>query len=161
MEVLIRLIIKVVLGGLMNAEKAKSGDVVIIHYTGKKSDDTVFGTTKDGQPIQFEIGKGGVILGLEKGVVGMKPGESKNITVPPEEAFGERKDGRIFTVKKNILPKNVTPIIGEQFQMKRSSGQPINLNIIDVQSDKVTVDTNHPLAGETLTLDIKMVQVLR
>ena len=145
----------------MNAEKAKSGDVVIIHYTGKKSDDTVFGTTKDGQPIQFEIGKDGVILGLEKGVVGMKPGESKTITVPPEEAFGERKDGRIITVEKNDLPKNVTPIIGVQFQMKRSSGQPVDLNIIDVQGDKVTVDANHPLAGDTLILDVEVVQILR
>ena len=145
----------------MNAEEAKSGDIVIIHYTGKKEDDTVLATSKDGQPIQFEIGKGGVILGLEKAVVGMKPGESKTITVPPEEAFGERKDGRIITVEKNELPKNVTPIIGEQFQMKRSSGQPIDLNIIDVQGDKVTVDANHPLAGDTLILDVEMVKVLR
>lgn len=145
----------------MNAEEAKSGDIVIIHYTGKKEDDTVFATSKDGQPIQFEIGKGGVILGLEKAVVGMKPGESKTISVPPEEAFGEKKGGRIITVEKNELPKNVTPIIGEQFQMKRSSGHPIDLNIIDVQGDKVTVDANHPLAGDTLILDVEMVKVLR
>jgi len=145
----------------MNAEEAKSGDIVIIHYTGKKEDDTVFATSKDGQPIQFEIGKGGVILGLEKAVVGMKPGESKTISVPPKEAFGEKKGGRIITVEKNVLPKNVTPIIGEQFQMKRSSGHPIDLNIIDVQGDKVTVDANHPLAGDTLILDVEMVKVLR
>jgi len=145
----------------MNAEEAKSGDIVIIHYTGKKEDDTVFATSKDGQPIQFEIGKGGVILGLEKAVVGMKPGESKTISVPPKEAFGEKKGGRIITVEKNVLPKNVTPIIGEQFQMKRSSGHPIDLSIIDVQGDKVTVDANHPLAGDTLILDVEMVKVLR
>ena len=145
----------------MNTKKAKTGDVVIIHYTGKKEDDTIFGTSKDGQPLQFEIGKGGLISGLEKGVVGMKPGESKTITVPPEEAFGQRKDELINDVEKKDLPKNVTPTEGKQFRIKHSSGGTVNLNIIDVQGDTVTVDANHPLAGQTLRLDVEMVQILR
>jgi FKBP-type peptidyl-prolyl cis-trans isomerase 2 len=143
------------------AKDAQDGDVATIHFTGKREDGTVFETTKDGQPIQFEIGKRVVISGLEKAVVGMKPGESKTISVPPEEAFGERKDELIITVGKNELPKNITPILGEKFQVKGSKGTPFDLTIIDVQGDKVTVDVNHPLAGETLILNIEMVKILR
>jgi FKBP-type peptidyl-prolyl cis-trans isomerase 2 len=145
----------------MDTKKAKIGDVAIIHFTGKKEDDTVFGTSKDGDPIQFEIGKQGVISGLERGVIGMKPGQSKTITVPPEEAFGERKDELIGTVPKNDLPKNVTPTIGEKFKMEQENGNKIDLRIIDVEDDTVTLDANHPLAGETLELDVEMVHILR
>ena len=145
----------------MNSKEAKIGDVVIIHFTGKKEDDTVFGTSKDKQPLKFEIGKQGIILGLEKAVVGMKPGELKTITMPPEEAFGPIKDDLILTVEKNDLPKNVTPIIGKQFKTKNSDGSTSYFIIVDVQGDKVTVDANHPLAGQTLRLDVEMVQILR
>ena len=112
----------------MNAKTAKIGDVVIVHITGKKEDDTVFGTSKDGQPIQFEIGKRNVILGLEKAVVGMKPGESKTITVPPEEAFGERKDERIRRSGKKMKMDLEKRKAGIEKQKKRLKQGALLLN---------------------------------
>jgi FKBP-type peptidyl-prolyl cis-trans isomerase 2 len=145
----------------MDVKEARIGDIAVIHFTGKKEDNSTFGSSKDGEPIQFKIGKRGVISGLEKGVIGMKPGDSKTITVPPEEAFGQRKDELIGTVSKNDLPKKVTPTIGEKFKMEQENGNIINLRIIEVEDDTVTLDANHPLAGETLELDVEMVQILR
>jgi peptidylprolyl isomerase len=145
----------------MNINKAEGGHTVKVHYTVKNEDNAVYATSKDGQPIQFKIGGGGVISALEKRVIGMKPGESKTITVPPEEAFGSMRDELITTVKKDELPEGVTPTIGKVLRMKRPDGQNLRLKVTEVKEDTVTLDANHPLAGQTLKLDVEMVEIVR
>jgi FKBP-type peptidyl-prolyl cis-trans isomerase 2 len=145
----------------MNINRAKNGQTVKVHYTVKKEDNSVYATSKDGQPIQFKVGGGGVISGLEKGVVGMKTGDSKILNVPPEEAFGAMRDELITTVKRDALPEDVTPTVGKALRMKRPDGENLRLKVTEVKEDTVTLDANHPLAGQMLTLDVEMVEIVR
>lgn len=145
----------------MSTQKAEDGHTVKVHYTVREEEDSIHETSKDKQPIQFTIGGGNVISGLEKGVVGMAVGESKTLTVPPEEAFGVMREELITSIKKDNLPEGITPQIGKVLELKRPSGQNMRLKITDVQEDSVTLDANHPLAGRTFQLDVQMVEIMR
>jgi len=139
--------------------KAKDGDMVKVHYTGKLEDGTIFDSSKDGEPLELTIGAGNVIPGFEKGVIGMERGGSKTITVSPEEAYGPVQEGLIAKVKKENFPENITPVIGEQLQLRQRDGNTVNVTIREIEGDKVTLDANHPLSGKTLIFDIELVEI--
>jgi peptidylprolyl isomerase len=139
--------------------KAKDGDTVKVHYTGKLEDGTVFDSSKEGEPLELTIGAGNVIEGFEKGVIGMERGSSKTVTIPPEEAYGSMNEGLIVKVKKENFPENITPVIGEQLQLKQQDGNIVNVAITEIREDTVTLDANHPLSGKTLIFDIELVEI--
>lgn len=139
--------------------KAKDGDMVRVHYTGKLEDGTIFDSSKDGEPLELTIGAGNVIQGFEKGVIGVERGGSKTITIPPEEAYGPVQEGLIANVKKENFPKNITPVIGEQLQLRQRDGNIVDVTITEIEGDTVTLDANHPLSGKTLIFDIELVEI--
>jgi len=139
--------------------QAKCGDRVKVHYTGRLENGAVFDTSKDRQPLEFAIGKGVVIPGFEKGVTGMEVGETKTITVPPDEAYGPRHEELMIDIKKSHLPDNIRPSVGDQLQIPQKDGNPIDVIIAVMNEDTVTLDANHPLAGITLTFDILLVAI--
>ena len=139
--------------------RAKHGDTVKAHYTGRLVNGEVFDTSKEGQPLEFTIGKGDVIPGFEKGVIGIEVGRTKTITVPPEEAFGQRSEELIVDVEKTALPEHIKPAIGEQLQIRQKDGNLIKATIKDMNEDTVTLDANHPLAGMELIFNILLVAV--
>ena len=139
--------------------KAKDGDTVKVHYTGKQEDGTIFDSSKDREPLELTLGAGNVIPGFEKGVIGMERGVSKTITVPPEEAYGPVQEGLIAKVKKENFPENITPVIGEQLQLRQGDGNNVNVIITEIEEDTVTLDANHPLSGKTLIFDIELVEI--
>lgn len=138
---------------------AKMGDTVQIHFTGKLEDETVIDSSVDSDPLQFTIGEGIVIPGLEQGVLGMEAGDKKTITVTPEDAFGQKRKELVVELKKNEFPEGIKFVIGLQLQIKGSDGQLFKVKIVDLTEDTVTVDGNHPLAGNTLIFDVEMVEV--
>ena len=138
---------------------AKIGDTVQIHFTGKLEHETVIDSSVDSDPLQFTIGEGIVIPGLEQGVLGMKVGDKKTITVPPEDAFGQEREELVVELKKSEFPEGIKFAIGLQLQIKGSDGQLFKVKIVDLTEDTVTVDGNHPLAGNTLVFDVEMVEV--
>jgi peptidylprolyl isomerase len=138
--------------------KAKNGDTVKVHYTGKLEDGRTFATTKEDAPVQVEIGSGRHIKGFEKGIIGMEIGETKTIVVPPEGAYGPKREELAVDVKKSDLPHDITPGIGQQLQARQKDGSVINVIVTHVDEDTVTLDANHPLAGRTLTFDIQLVE---
>lgn len=140
--------------------KAKKGDTVKIHYKGKKEDGAVFGSSKGGPPIEFKIGEGGMISGLEEGLIGLEIGESKTITVPPEKAFGPIREELFKIIKEDELPENIKPVVGQQVKMVRPDGKNVDFRITEIKADKIILNGNHPLAGETLTLDVEIVEIL-
>lgn len=140
--------------------KVRNGDTVKIHYTGKREDGAVFGTSKDGPPFEFKIGGGGIISGLEQGVVGLEIGESKSITVPPEKAFGPIREELFKIIKEDELPENITPVVGQKVKMERPDGKNVDFRITEIKAGKIILNGNHPLAGETLMLDVKIVEIL-
>lgn len=138
---------------------AKIGDRVRLHYTGKLENGEVFGTSRGGPAFQITIGKGDVVSGFEKGVIGMEPGDTKTFKVGPEEAYGPRREALIVNVKKSNLPENLKPSIGERFEVKQPNGNLINVRIADIKEEEATLDANHPLAGETLEFDVELVEI--
>ncbi len=140
------------------AEVSK-GDKVKVHYTGMLEDETVFDSSVDREPLEFEVGAGHMIPGFDTAVLGMKPGEKKSIHIPSDEAYGPRRDDMMVTIKKEEFPENVDPKIGQQLQVKRENGHIFNVVVVDVSGADVTLDANHPLAGKDLIFDIELVEI--
>ena len=140
-------------------DQAKDGDMVKVHYTGKLKDGTVFDSSRDRAPLQFTLGQGKVIPGFEQGVMGMEVGATKTITVPPDDAYGLRRDEFMIDVPKSEFPPNITPEIGQQLQVKQPDGNLVNVTIRAITDEKVTLDANHPLAGETLIFEVELVEI--
>ncbi len=142
--------------------EAKNGDKIKVHYTGKFEDGTVFDTSEERGPLEFTIGKGEVIPGFEKSIVGMEVDEKKTITIPPEEAYGPRREELIWERKKSEFPEGITPAVGKQVgvRLNQPDAPLINAIITDVSEDTVTLDANHPLAGKTLVFDIELIGIV-
>ncbi len=139
--------------------QAKSGDNVKVHYTGKLDDGTVFDSSAEREPLEFSLGSGNVIPGFEEAIVGMAPGESKTTKIPPEQAYGPQREELVITVEKEQIPTDLSVEVGQQLQISQNNGQVIPVIVTDVSDSKVTLDANHPLAGEQLTFDIELVEV--
>jgi peptidylprolyl isomerase len=116
--------------------------------------------SREGLPSQITIGKGETIPGLEKGLIGMEPGDAKKFTVSPEEAYGPRREELIINVKKGDLPENLEPSVGKRLQLRQPDGDFMNVTVADVKGDEVTLDANHPLAGKTLEFDVELVEIV-
>jgi FKBP-type peptidyl-prolyl cis-trans isomerase 2 len=140
--------------------QAKKGDTVKVHYTGKLDDGTVFDSSVERDPLQFTIGEGQVIPGFEKAVIGMDPGESKTAKLPADEAYGQHREELVAEVEHDKFPGHVKPQVGQQLQIRHPQGQTHVVRVIDVSESKVTLDANHPLAGQDLTFDIQLKEIL-
>lgn len=140
--------------------QAKEGDTVRVQYTGKLKDGTIFDTSDEREPLEFTIGKGEIIPGFERAVVGMKPGETKTATIPPEEAYGPHRDDMLFTIDRDQFPEDIQPRPGQQLQIQQPGGQAAIVTVSDVSELTVTLDVNHPLAGQPLTFAIKLLDIV-
>ncbi|HEY9903629.1 MAG TPA: peptidylprolyl isomerase [Candidatus Sericytochromatia bacterium] len=139
--------------------QAKPGDTVKIHYTGRLDDGTVFDSSDNREPLEFTINEGQVIPGFEQAVVGMTPGESKTEKIPMHQAYGPHREEMVLEVSREQIPPDLQPEVGQQLQIQQPNGQPVAVFVTDVTDAKVTLDANHPLAGEDLTFDIHLVEI--
>ncbi len=140
--------------------QAKSGDTVRIHYTGTLDDGTQFDSSAGRDPLEFALGGGQVIPGFDNAVDGMAVGDSKTVTIPAEEAYGERHEQLVQQVSRSALPDEITPEVGMQLQSQSPEGQVMMLVVTEVEDESITVDANHPLAGQALTFDIELVEIV-
>jgi peptidylprolyl isomerase len=141
--------------------KAKEGDTVKVYFTGTLKDGTIFGQTHEDEPFKFTIGEESVLPKFEGAVIGMKEGENKTVLIAPEDAYGPRDEKRVFTAEKSEIPDHITPKIGKKIQVQMGSGEMAILTVLDVSEDKVTFDANDPLAGEELTFEIKLLEIVQ
>lgn len=139
--------------------QAKAGDTVTVHYTGKLEDGTVFDSSANREPLQFSIGEGRIIPGFEQAIIGMAPGDSKTATIPSDEAYGPHQQQMVVVVEREQIPENVPLDVGQQLQIRQENGQPIPVIVTDISDAKVTLDANHPLAGEDLIFDIQLLEI--
>ncbi|MBN1932825.1 MAG: peptidylprolyl isomerase [Desulfobacterales bacterium] len=135
------------------------GDTVKVHYTGKLEDGTVFDTSKNREPFEFQIGSGNLIKGFETGVVGMETGSSKTLTILPEEGYGLHRKDLIAVVERKDVPENIELKVGLPLQIKQPNGNFINVMVADMDETTITLDANHPLAGKTLVFDIDLIEI--
>ena len=138
---------------------AKNGDKVKVHFTGKLENGKIFDTSKDSKPLEFTIGAGEMMPGFEKGIIGMTTGDTRTFTVLPEEAYGSRRVELVATVEKSHFPPDITPTIGQPLQITTPDGEVLDLVITSIDGDMVTIDANHPLAGESLLFEVELVEI--
>jgi peptidylprolyl isomerase len=140
--------------------QAKNGDTVKVHYTGKLDDGTVFDSSANREPLQFTIGQGQLIHDFEQAVVGMEPGESKNIQIPSDSAYGPHQKEMVMEVERSRFPEDLEPRVDQMLQVRQENGQTFTVKVTDVSEDKVTLDGNHPLAGQDLYFDIQLTEII-
>jgi peptidylprolyl isomerase len=140
--------------------QVKSGDTVKIHYTGKLSDGTVFDTSNNKDPLQFTVGKGQVIEGFDEAVTGMTVGETKTAEIPCEKGYGRRNDNMIIVVDKKQVPPELKPEVGQRLEVGSASGELLAVTVIEVGEENITLDANPPLAGEDLTFDLELLEIV-
>ncbi len=139
---------------------AKNGDTVRVHYTGKLEDGTIFDTSARREPLQFTLGERSLIRGFEQAVVGMAVGESKQVRIAADQAYGAHREDLVFEVERGVLPPNVEPTVGQRLEYRQKDGTPVPLTVTDVSDSTVTLDSNHPLAGKDLTFDLELVEIV-
>jgi len=138
----------------------KSGDTVKVHYIGRLDDGYVFDTSANRNPLQLKIGQKGVIPGFEQAIIGMEQGESKTVKIQAEEAYGRHREELIQTVRRSVFPAELEPKVGQRLTATCVDGRSVAVTVTDISESSVTIDANHPLAGEDLTFDIELIEIL-
>ena len=139
--------------------KAAAGDTVKIHYTGTLTDGEMFDSSDGRPPLEFTLGAGQVIPGFDLAVSGMEVGESKTVTIPADQAYGERRPEMVMSIPRSELPENMNPELGQQLQMQTTDGQVVVVTVTAVDEMKLELDANHALAGKDLTFAIELVEI--
>jgi peptidylprolyl isomerase len=139
---------------------ATKGNTVKVHYTGKLKDGTIFDSSQDREPLEFVLGDGKMIKGFDVAVEGMKVGDDKSITIPSDEAYGEKREDMMLDVPLDQVPAEIKPEVGMDLSIQNQQGQPTPVKVVHVDESKITLDANHPLAGQDLVFDINLVEVV-
>ena len=140
--------------------KAKTGDMVRVHFEGYLEDGTVFGSTMDDEPFKFTIGEKNMLQGFENAVIGMQKGDTKTITLPPEEAYGFHKKELVSVMERSDFPKDIHLEVGKRLRVRTQDGRYTIITIKDFTEDRIVLDGNDPLASKTLTFKIELVEIL-
>ncbi|MDD3845546.1 MAG: peptidylprolyl isomerase [Syntrophorhabdaceae bacterium] len=140
--------------------RAKTNDKVKVHYKGSLRDGTIFDSSLNREPFVFVIGEGSVIPGFEKGIVGMCAGDTKTITLPPEEGYGLHREELCAVVARSRIPSTINLRQGMKLEVQSSSGTSAQALVLQVTDSNVTLDLNHPLAGKELVFELELIEIL-
>lgn len=141
-------------------QQAQSGDRVRVHYTGTLADGSEFDSSRGRDPLEFTLGGNQIIPGFDQAVTGMAIGESKKVTIDSNEAYGPRRDELVAQVERSQIPDEIALEIGNRVQASGPNDQVIDLTIVEVGEETVTLDANHPLAGKELIFEIELVEIV-
>lgn len=136
----------------------RSGDTVRVRYTGRLDDGRVFASSKAQEPLELTVGEGTMIPGVEETLTRMQPGEERTITIPPEGAYGPYQPELVLAVDRAEFPEDIEPEVGQELQV-RQGDTVIVMRVAEVSDEQVTIDANHPLAGQNLTFDLELVEI--
>ncbi|MHB8056264.1 MAG: FKBP-type peptidyl-prolyl cis-trans isomerase [Desulfuromonadaceae bacterium] len=168
--------------------KAKTGDKVKVHYTGTLEDGSVFDSSESSpeqpedhscgcgsgkennngcgrashsaEPMEFVIGAGQLIPKFEAAVIGLEPGESVTVSIPADDAYGQRAEEMVAVIERSEIPADIKPEPGHQMEVILEDGSPLPVLVTEVTETTITLDGNHPLAGRDLTFAIRLVEIL-
>lgn len=158
--------------------QAKQGDKVRFNFEGRLEDGTVFDTTyesigscdddscdDDGcgcesGPMEIEIGAEDFFPQVEQALIGMAPGEKKTITIACEDAFGDYDEEKVFNVGRDQFPDSINPEVGDDLELTGDDDESMTVTVIEISGSEVTLDANHPLAGEDLIFDLELLEIL-
>jgi peptidylprolyl isomerase len=137
--------------------QVQKGKFVQVHYTGKLEDGTVFDSSEGRQPLEFQAGSGKVIPGIDNAVLEMNIDEEKQVNIPADEAYGQRRDDLTREFPVSMLGDQKVAE-GQNLWFNTPQG-PIQGMVMEMGDENFTVDFNHPLAGKNLQFDLKLVGV--
>jgi len=152
--------------------QAKHGDRVKIKFTGKLEDGTIFDSTAgehqcgcddcncEETPFEMVIGEEEFFLQVEEALIGMAPGDKKTVQIASDDAFGDYDEECVFTIERSELPDDMQPEVGMEVEMTDEDDQSVVVTVVDTTDTTITFDANHPLAGEDLTFDIELVEII-
>lgn len=140
--------------------KVRKDDTVKLHYTCKLANGTMIDASAAGKPLEFVVGRGDVIKGLDEAVAGMKVGETNTIRVAAEKAYGPRHEEWVLEVARDKIPGDWSPEVGLHYEIPRENGQSTTATVTRVSSSSVTLDFNHPLSGQELIFEVSILEIV-
>ena len=140
-------------------DKVQNGNYVQVHYEGTLANGQMFDSSRGGQPLEIRVGDGQLIAGFEEALIGMKPEETKKFTLTPDKAYGQRDETLERTFERAQMPQGMDPKVGDTLALHTAQGHQVPVKVKAADEQKVVVDLNHPLAGETLTFDIEVMGI--
>jgi peptidylprolyl isomerase len=140
-------------------KKVETGHFVKVDYTGKLDNGEVFHSTQNAQPVEIEVGAGRLIKGFEDALVGMAQNEKKSFDLTAEEGFGPRDENMMQTFNRSDLPGDFQPKIGDVVALSTPQGGQVPAKVKEMDDEKITVDLNHPLAGQDLSFDVEIIEI--
>ncbi|WP_122073127.1 peptidylprolyl isomerase [Pseudophaeobacter sp. EL27] len=139
--------------------EVKNGDTVRIHYTGTLTDGSVFDSSEGRDPLEFTVGSGQVIAGMDAGLPGMVVGDKKRLEIPAADAYGPLNPEARQAIPREGIPDDIPLELGTQLQMQSPEGHVLPVTVVEVTDSTVTLDANHQLAGKDLNFDIELVSI--
>lgn len=140
-------------------EKVENGLYVSVDYKGTLQNGEVFDSSQGGQPLEVQMGVGQLIEGFERELMGMSLSDKKNFTLSPEDAYGQRDDSLTRDFARTDFPPEMEPQVGMTIALQTPEGRQTPAQITHLDGEKLSVDLNHPLAGESLTFEIEVVGI--
>ena len=141
--------------------QVKPGDTVRIHYTGTLADGSTFDSSAGRDRLEFTVGSGQIIPGLDIALPGMAVGDKKVVEVPCAQAYGEADPNARQAVPRAEIPADIPLDLGTQLQVQTPTGQVMQVVVAEVTDTEVTLDANHPLAGRDLTFAIELMDIVQ
>ncbi len=151
-------------------------DKLLINYRGKLEDGSIFDSTyeedcaaddcndeeccHDSGPMELTIGTEEFFTQIEEALVGMSVGDKKTVVIPAKDAFGEYDTEKVFNAPRTDMPEDLKPEVGDELTIANDEDEEIEVTVVEVNEESVTFDANHPLAGEDLTFDIELTEIL-
>ena len=139
--------------------EVKSGDTVAIHYTGTLLDGTTFDSSQGRDPLEFEVGSGQIIPGLDVALPGMSVGDKKTVQIACADAYGPLNPERRQAIPREGIPADLASDVGTTLEMQAPDGQAMPVMVVELDEATVTLDANHPLAGKDLQFDIELMSI--
>jgi len=150
--------------------KVKEGDIVKFNFVGKLDDGTIFDSSDEhedhdddcgcGGPLEFRVGDDTILPALEEAVIGMKVGEKRTVTLTPEQAYGLHDADSVITIPRSDLPEDLDPEEEQMLEMTDEAGESFPVWVTEVTEETITLDANHPLAGETLIFEMELIEIV-
>jgi peptidylprolyl isomerase len=140
-------------------EKVENGTYISVEYTGTLGNGQVFDSSKGRQPLEIHMGAGEMIKGFEAQLMGMALNEKKMFTLLPEDAYGPRNADMMQSIPRSEVPPDMDAQVGMIVGLITSEGNQVPARIVGLDDEQLTMDLNHPLAGESLTFEIEVVGI--
>jgi peptidylprolyl isomerase len=133
-----------------------AGDQIRVNYVGRFANGSVFDSSEGREPLEFTVGAEQVIAGFDQAVIGLKPGESCQVVVAPEDGYGTHMPEMIAEVERHLIPGHEQLVLGSMLEVSLEDGQSLEVQVVEISDEAVVLDGNHPLAGKELHFEIEM-----